>query len=360
MKQRDTSIDLLRGLAIVTMIAANMAAHSLVEPHSFFMRICGSLAAPLFIFLAGMMVSYTLHSKQHPLSYYLKRGGLTILMAALIDVFVWGVFPFSTFDVLYVIGLGMPLIYFFVRLAKQLQGMLILLIFAVTPVLQYFFGYIAYPVELSVFEMQGFEELGTVPFAQQFFIDGWFPVFPWLGVSFLGAYIGTMKQVKREEQVQRNLLIAGSTLFGIGVVLWLFFCPELYSNEGFIETARSSNLYTILLSRGGYSELFYPPTLYYFCVYLGLIFLSLPLFRKLQDMRMLQFLSVFGRSSLLVYILHTVFIAFVFNQMDTYTALPFLGLYALHSVVLWLICWGVRQGTKGKQLPFLVRFVLGT
>lgn len=359
MKQRDTSVDLLRGLAIVTMIAANMAAHSLVEPHSFFMRFCGSLAAPLFIFLAGMMVSYTLHTKQHPLSYYLKRGGLTILMAALIDVFIWGTFPFSTFDVLYIIGLAMPLIYFFNRISKYLQWLLIFLIFAVTPILQYFWGYAAYPVELQIFEMQGLNELSSVPFVQQFLVDGWFPLFPWLGVSFLGAYIGTMKQKMSTERVQKNLLISGGTLLSIGILLWFFFWPELYSNEGFIETAHSTNLYTILLTREGYSELFYPPTLYYFCVYLGMILLSIPLFRKFQEVRILWFLSIFGRSSLLVYLLHTVFIAFIFNQLDTYTALPFLGLYVLHALVLWLICYGTQRATKGKKLPFVVRFVVG-
>lgn len=359
MSQRDTSIDQLRGIAIFTMIAANMAAHSLLEPHPLFMRFYGSLAAPLFIFLSGMMVSYTLTHRAHSLSYYLKRGGLVVLTAALIDVFLWKVLPFSTFDVLYVIGIAMPLIYFFQKLRPAFQLSVVLIVIGLAPVLQYVFGYAAYPFELEVFEIASLQEISEVPIWKQLLVDGWFPVFPWLGVSFLGAYIGGLKQHISPEQFQRRLVLAGSALIAIGAALWSIFSPELYTNEGFSEAPKSADLYRMLLTREGYSELFYPPTLYYLALFLGLILLLIPSFKRLQHWSFLKPLEVYGKSSLLVYVLHTVFIVFIFNTLDAYTVWPFIGLYLLHAIVLWGICFGVQVGTRGRKLPFLLRFLLG-
>lgn len=49
MVMRDKTIDILRGLAIFTMIAANISPYVLIEPHPFWFRLYGSFAAPLFI-----------------------------------------------------------------------------------------------------------------------------------------------------------------------------------------------------------------------------------------------------------------------------------------------------------------------
>ena len=359
MNERDTSIDLLRGIAIFTMIAANMAAHSLEEPHALYVRIYGSLAAPLFIFLSGMMVSYTISVKGHPFSYYLKRGGLTLLIASCMDVFLWGIVPFTTFDVLYVIGLAMPAIYFFNRLNRLLQLLFIALIFGITPFLQYQFGYAAYPTELGVLELTGIGALQEVPILKQLFVDGWFPLFPWMGVAFLGAFIGSLKQKISPERFAKILLGAGLTSMIFGIGLWFYVNPEMVVNTGFIETAHSNNLYQFLLSREGYSELFYPPTLYYLLTFLGFILISLPVMKRFQSVGLLQPLQVFGKSSLLVYILHTTFIVFIFNQLDTYSLGQFVLLYLAHAIVLWLICFGVQTFKKGKKFPFIVNFIFG-
>lgn len=340
MKQRDVSVDILRGLAIFSMIAANMAAHSLLEPHSFFFRLYGSLAAPLFVFIAGMMVSYTATIKQHQLGYYLKRALATLAVAALMDVFLWDIFPFSTFDVLYVIALAMPAIYFFNKLNQWIKISLIVVLFALAPLLQNYFLYQEYPVELIVSEMNSLGDIAQVPVLKQLFIDGWFPIFPWLGVSFVGALVGTYKLKMTPEDFGKNITAAGLVLVLIGLFTWTVYKPEL-------------------LVREGYSELFYPPTVYYMMTYLGLILILLPLAFKTQHYKSLAWLSVFGRSSLLVYILHTVFIIFIFYQIDAVSFFPFMGLYLIHAAVLWLICFGVQRFKKDKKFPFLVNFLLG-
>jgi uncharacterized membrane protein len=359
MNERDVSIDILRGIAIFTMIAANMAAHSLVEPHSFAFRVYGSLAAPMFVFLAGMMVSYTATIKAHRFPYYLKRALATLLVASLIDIFLWDILPFVTYDVLYMIALAMPVIFFFNKLPRIPQVALILFIFGMTPVLQYFLGYTSYPAEVIISDGNIIPQVKGIPVWRHFLFEGWFPLFPWLGVSLLGAFVGSFKFKTPAEIFNKNLLIAGGILFLAGMVMWIIVAPEVHTSAGFIGSPKSPTLFRFLITRGGYSELFYPPTLLYLFSFLGFILLLIPLMYKLQKSPLLKWLTVYGRSSLLVYISHTVFIAFVFNRMDAFEFWPFMGLYLIHALVLWLICFGVQQFKKGKQFPFIVNFILG-
>ena len=57
MKQRSHAVDALRGAAIVTMFAANLAGPCLRPPHPMWLRVYGSFAAPAFVFLAGLMTT---------------------------------------------------------------------------------------------------------------------------------------------------------------------------------------------------------------------------------------------------------------------------------------------------------------
>jgi uncharacterized membrane protein len=375
MKERDVSVDILRGIAIFTMIAANMAPYNFSEPHSFAFRIYGSMAAPMFIFLAGMMVSYTATIKAHKLIYYIKRAAATIMVAALIDTFIWDILPFITYDVLYIIGLGMPLIFFFIKLPRIAQVILIVLIFSVTPVLQFYLGYALSPGEVGLSDENGlavpFNETiaaaQAIPVWRQFLHEGWFPFFPWIGVSLLGAFVGSFKFKTAPEVFNKNLLLGGGIMFALGIAMWLTFMPDVSSNINFSSEPKMSALFwKTLLTREGYSELFYPPTLFYLFTFLGFILMLIPLMYKLQKNTVLNLLTVFGRSSLLVYILHTVFIATIFSNEESifgnigqHTFPVFLGLYLIHALVLWLICFGVQKLKKGKQFPFLINFVLG-
>ena len=86
---RDHVIDVLRGLAIFTMVAANMAASVLAPPHPFWFRLYGSFAAPLFIFISGMMIAIVAAKRAHGLKYYFARGVMVILCGVFVDVFIW-------------------------------------------------------------------------------------------------------------------------------------------------------------------------------------------------------------------------------------------------------------------------------
>ena len=83
--RRDIAIDILRGLAIFTMVAANMAGSMLIEPHPLAFRFYGSFAAPMFILITGMMTVSTSRGKKHGPGYYLIRGGMILVIV----IFPW-------------------------------------------------------------------------------------------------------------------------------------------------------------------------------------------------------------------------------------------------------------------------------
>lgn len=340
MKQRDNTIDILRGLAIFTMVAANMSADNYAAPHPFWFRIFGSFAAPTFVFLAGLMISYTSFHKAHPFGYYLKRGIAIICIAACIDMFLWGAVPFSTYDVLYIIGLSLPIGKLFYSLNRLAQFSIIAIIFALTPLLQSKFGYIETPVEpeLNLFMSNGFQ--GAIVW-KQFLVDGWFPLFPWLGVSLLGMLVGKYRCETEIKKANASYSITGLIVFVAGLIAWIIINPKLMEREG-------------------YSELFYPPTLMFFMAFLGGIILLLGTIYSVRENKILKVLCVFGRSSLLMYILHTTFDVFVFQKFfGKHTLLPFAGLYFCHLIVLWTIAFLVQKFTKGKKLPFILTLILG-
>src|SRR5208337_2164849 len=193
-KFRDIPVDLLRGIAIALMVGANTVPYLLLPPVPFAIRVLSSLAAPLFILLSGMMVALSRSRKQYDLRYFLIRGGLVLLIAAGLEAVVWGIFPFMDMDVLFLIGISLPLAYLFLRLDREVRWGIILALFCATPVLQLVFGYPPLPLQLPLADaVSGHAGFFLPTLAGHWFIGGWFPVFPWLGVALLGAELGTIR-----------------------------------------------------------------------------------------------------------------------------------------------------------------------
>jgi uncharacterized membrane protein len=173
---RDCNIDILRGIAIFTMVAANLSAACLKQPPPQAFRFYGTFAAPLFMLIAGYMIAFNSERKSYNFNSYLKRGLIIISVGALIDVF-GGYYPFISFDVLYLIGFSFPLVYLFNRLKTPQQIAIIFSIFAITPALQVMFGYNEYPVQVEIFKYHSISAYPTaVNILRNWLIEGWFPV----------------------------------------------------------------------------------------------------------------------------------------------------------------------------------------
>jgi uncharacterized membrane protein len=311
-RNRSHALDALRGVAIVTMFAANLAGPCLRPPHPMWLRIYGSFAAPAFVLLAGMMT--TLGARPAPLSRLLKRSLLLLGLAAGIDVLCWGIAPFETFDVLYLLGLALPLAGLCARLGLALHASLALAILAIAPWLRERLGYgpllpdhLAYPW----------------PAWRRILVDGWFPLFPWLGVALLGGVAGRFDPLGERER--RWLAPAGLALSAAGAVGWLLRAP-------------------VLVTRSGYSELFYPPSAQYLSLALGTVLLVLALFAALERRFPLSWLAVLGRESLVLYVAHVAIIALVLDEWFAHQSLPaYLALYGAMAIGLWAVAWLLQR-----------------
>jgi fucose 4-O-acetylase-like acetyltransferase len=99
----------------------------------------------------------------------------------------------------------------------------------------------------------------------------------------------------------------------------------------------------------------------FFMAFLGGIILLLGTIYSVRENKILKLLCVLGRSSLLIYILHTTFDVFIFHKyFGKQPLMPFAGLYLIHITTLWIIAYLVQKTTKGKKLPFLLTLVLGS
>ena len=342
MVNRDKTIDILRGLAIFTMVAANMAGPVLAEPHPFWFRLYGSFAAPLFILISGMMVALTTQTKGHDFNYFLTRGLLIMAVGALIDMLIWKIYPFTTVDVLYLIGISLPLAYLFQRLNSLFQWLIVISIFLLTPLLQNIFGYADYPTEF--FFPSG--ELTIVIENQTNIInhwltDGWFPIFPWLGFSLLGVILANLR-LKYKTFGGTFIFLIGIFTLIFGIIIWDFYPVNF-------------------LIRAGYSEVFYPPEPGYIISAIGLIVLLFFIFDYKPSVIIYDPLQALGESALFMYILHLSLIEYVivpvWSKVNFQT---FLGIYISLSLLLILTAYILRFcKAKWKNHSFISRFLIG-
>lgn len=338
--KRDLSLDILRGLAVFTMLFANMGP--LMTEHPIAYRLYGSFAAPIFICLAGMMVGRAKIFSQHTFSYYLIRGFIILLTAVLIDMFAWNIFPFSTFDVLYIIGLGLPLTFLVTRLQPKFQLFLSLSIFALTPILQKAFGYTYYPTEYYLSGELTVEVEKQTSILQHFFIDGWFPFFPWFGFMSLGAYFSSLRYATED------------------------FFPNAWHAFTFLILLVASSICWYLmpsqfLIREGYSELFYPPSLPYILVAISLILLLLWFFDQVKEWKLWYFFRSFGEFSFLFYVVHIFVIGRLWyepllGKLSMQEGLLHYLQLALGLFLLALIVKLIKKKYPPRRLPFTLFF----
>jgi len=342
---RDRTIDTLRGLAVFTMVAANGGAEVLAEPHPLWFRFYGSFAAPLFILISGMMVALTRQTKGHRLKYFVVRGMMIIIVGALEDVLIWRIYPFMTVDVLYLIGISLPLAYLFLHLAGLSRWIIVLSLFAVTPVLQKILGYTDYPTEIDLWGEQTVMVVNQTNVFNHWVVDGWFPIFPWAGFSLLGvnlAHLRWKSQPCTPSGRGSTLLIGMSTLV-LGGLIWGFYPGRL-------------------LIREGYSELFYPPTIGYVMSSVGLIIVLFSIVDWRPSVVIYEPLLALGESALFMYIGHLAFIVYVivplWPEEDFQT---FLVTYFTLSFFLILMGFGLRTlKTRWKDRPFVMRVLFGS
>jgi uncharacterized membrane protein len=330
---RDQAFDGMRGLAILLMIASNVAPHSLAYPHPLWVRCLGSLAAPLFIFLAGYFAS----GEKHSMQYYFKRGGAVIFFGMVLDTAIWFVYPFNSPNVLYLIGVGLIYAAFLSRLSIAWASTLCLFSFALGPIMQEVLGYQApffyVYLQQSVSDLFQADVLKTI--IRQWLFEGTFPLFPWLGFAGLGVLFRKLKPNFKTSALLGFFL----TIAGLASLL-------------------VTNL--PMLVKHGIVEIFYPPAIPYLLIYSGLTIIIFA-FRDVFRQTWFRPIAAMGQASLFIYLLHLAIIYWFINKLGwSLGVLPYLGIWFLLSMAMIVIAYILNSWKKGKSFDSLMlRLLLG-
>jgi hypothetical protein len=104
------------------------------------MRLLFSLPAPFFVTFSSVMVGY--HCAEHKLSYYLERGAFIVCIGVAVDVFINQLTPMQGFDVLYLVGLSLPLVFLVAKYCSKVMVIYLgIAVITIAMVLRLQFGY---------------------------------------------------------------------------------------------------------------------------------------------------------------------------------------------------------------------------
>lgn len=342
---RDATIDIVRGMAVFTMVAANLAAAVLVKPHPFWFRFYGSFAAPIFVVLSGMMTARNARTKGRGFGYFFVRGLMLLATAGILDCAVWNVWPFMGMDVLCLLGVAMPIAYLAAKLPRSTRWLLMFGIFAVAPTLRRLLGYADYPTTITLAGDWHVVPNNPTGVIAHWIADGWFPLFPWLGLSIFGVQLAELRP--RDEaglrRWNREAIAAGVAYLIVGVGLWILFPSPMHV-------------------RGEYSEVFYPATDPYLVTAMGaILLLLLGIVPFLPERLLSPVFGVLGESALALYVLHFILIRFPAEALfEDEPFVGFLVVYACMLALLYLAAYGIRFAKEiWPRMPMPFRFLLG-
>lgn len=288
--ERNIPIDALRGFAIFIMVISNSYDYIFDSNPNIIMRLFLSSAAPIFIFLSGYTFQLSVE-KNKPNIEFIKRIIQILVIAIVIDIFIWKLYPVQNFDVLYLISfslIGMRLLKNFSVNIKLLIALLFALgSFVLRIILQYRFQ--MKELDLGSLDFNTLSNFYGFDFFKRIIIDGWFPVFPWFSIVIMGAI--AKQKIDYIKKNSKFFGVLGLILIIITSCLFTFNFKDFYSN------------------RNSYIELFYPVTRLfsmYLLGILGIIFFiitqkSIGVFSKLL-------FQIVGKYSLFFYFLHSIII----------------------------------------------------
>jgi len=331
---RNKTFDVIRGIAIVLMIFANLAP-LYPDQFPFVMRVLFSIPAPMFIMISGLMLA--LGTDKHPFSYFFKRALFIFALAALIDIGIQQIMPFQGFDILYLIGLSMPIVILALRLNSYVLFLVIIGIFFAGEFARWNFGYVPLPVEAF-----SFHRLASYPNVKQWLIGGDFPMLPWTGVMLFGGLIGKLYVASKDTNYFQSK-------FFICLVISMIFLGLFLLISG----PRSEFLVV-----HGYAELFYPATA---GVVICLTSLTMILL-TLSYLQGIKLLGELGRSSLAIYTFHLFLIEVAAVMLGSIISIPvyFMFFFVLFTLVLCFSHLLLKFKNKHPKLPTLVAWFVGT
>ena len=339
--KRDSSADIIRSLAVCLMIFANGAIFLPPEAYPYWLRFLFSIPAPLFVMVSGMMLGIT--QRRRALMYFMKRGFFVISVGVFIDVCINQIMPFQSCDVLYLIGVTLPLVYLLSSLPSSLLALFVGVICMIGWGCRRFIGYSALPFEISLSGVISSDHVASsVPY--HWLIDGWFPLFPWSGLMLFGCLAGRFKRrIVFFKNTELSILVVSLLLLLGGGVSWYLEPPAAHV-------------------RFGYVELFYPMDLSITVFMVGLFLFLKEIFSSVSIPSFMKILILPGQMSMAAYILHLSFIkisGLIFHQLHSLNL--FFLLSTWHVLLVLGACQMIQvlKKDREKSLPLVLGWLIG-
>jgi uncharacterized membrane protein len=311
-KQRINSIDIMRGLVMVTMaldhardffhqgaMVNDPTNLTITTPALFFTRWITHYCAPTFVFLAGTSIFLNLQKKsKSELSMFLLTRGFWLIVLEFVVVRFGILFNFY-YDVLIfqvIWGIGASMVCMAALIHLNYKAILIIGLAIV-------FGHNIFDAYLLkqgdpfyaawvVFRQAGFASISE---NHNWFVP--YPLLPWLGIMMLGFCTGKLYsgEFKKEER-QKYLLMLGGGAIALFVILrfinsygdpapWAVQKNGVYTLMSFVNTTK------------------YPVSLLYTLMTLGPLLVVLSLMERV-NINIIKPFHVFGRVPMFYYILH--------------------------------------------------------
>lgn len=312
--KRLNSIDIARALAIVLMIMCHftifMTRPEGAYPGTFFFgdHILGDFPAAMFLFLVGLCLSISVNqSKQNGmpessiLSRLIIRGAVVFIFGMIFGIIVWGYENTFDWDILTTIGSSIIIVAFLRNLSSRKLVIFAVAVMVLSPFLRNLWGYPAFWEEAEYTPPWTIKEI-----LGGYFLNGYFPLFPWISFSIIGHAIGKMLFIEHDESIrlrnQKKIPVIGALMMITG---FGGFLVNLYAGS-------SNKIMSFYISKLS----FYPLSTTLFLVEGGFILLLFGLLHirfdfEAIDNPVMNFLRRYSRYSLSVYVIHHVLIVFV-------------------------------------------------
>ncbi len=337
--RRLDTIDFLRGIAVFIMIIANSTPYIFNLSSYNTLRIIFSLAAPIFIFLAGYTTQMNFENNKPE---KLIRIFQVILIAVIIDIFVWRSIPFYTFDVLYLIAASKLLLFILNKYTNRLIKVFILFLSTIIFVLLsqnlfYRFNLSDLNIDLLYKDSYYYFKSGAL---KRFFYDGWFPLFPWFIIVLMGALSFKYNSIKN--RLFLFLLIS----IGLSALIFLVF----YFNM------------TTFIVREKYFEIWYPLYGIKLLLPIAVIFIIIGTI-NLYSYINFSFFNILGQNSLFAYLLNAIFDSILDSyNLNNYSMVNKFAIFlvSLFTIVIATFVLNYFK-SKGywKSIPYLFKFLMG-
>ena len=298
---RDLTVDTVRGLAIAAMVWGHLGiaiyhpvghgrpSPTLTATPPLWTEVFGGIAPVLFVVVAGMMVAHVYRRHSAGLRRQAKRMVILLCIGAAIDVLFWRIRPFTTVDILYCLALALPLSHLFAAHAPPwTRWPLVVGVFALTPLLQRGLGYADYPTEYTLSGHLVMAVDNQTSVLNHWLVDGWFPLFPWVGFAFLGVLLAERRRAKPRRGMGLDLPMVAA-----GLLLLLASLVLGWPDAGARSVAR--------LNAGG---AFMPPDVGYVLASVAVVLLLISICDRLPLTRLSQPLRLLGRVPLFLYVVH--------------------------------------------------------